>query len=150
MALKYVSVVNKLKEPVDLSCSDSDCSSGSNSQQNNSFYCRLCNKQTTGTVKEPKEEICKKCLKDFPYRMFCKSCKRIFPDRGPFTKEKDRCDFCCEKLEKRRAARKKKTASDDERSFKKKKTIEQEDFECDNYVLVVIKGKHVLKAPFYI
>lgn len=130
------------------STSGGDLSSDSSSDTDNMYFCRVCNKNIKGGSKEikPEEEICKICVANFPERMFCKTCKRYFTSKKPFSKAKDRCNFCFEKLEKAREARKKKGEKSEEPVQKKSKKQEH----SDNYVCLYLKGQCVFKKHFNI
>ena len=108
-------ILSKLVLPkkltTEMSSSDSDTSSNyssSDEEVHQHFVCRLCNKDVKGSPEKGDEnELCKPCQKDFPERMYCKRCKRYYPNGESFGKAKDRCNFCWRKLEKIREARKK-------------------------------------------
>lgn len=151
----------KLKTPMKTNVNMSSSSSSSNSSSSSAdedgiFYCRICNKKVNGTTDgKPTNEVCKPCVKNFPERMFCKSCKRYFPNAEPFGKTKDRCNFCHEKLQLRREARKKKAADSfpegsPEKKKRKQKIEDEEETNTGNYVAVYIKGKCVAKKTLNI
>ena len=121
-----IELANVRKSTLEMSSSfsESDSSSAlsSSDEDEEQFICRLCNKEATGqTGKDYMKELCKACHNDFPERMFCRSCKRYFPNRESFEKSKDRCNFCCKKLEKMREARKKSNSSGKQRVDTKEK-----------------------------
>lgn len=133
------------------SSDDSDNSSSSDAEENE-FYCRFCNKKAKG-IKErkPENEVCSTCVINFPSRMFCKTCKRFYPDKKPFAKSKDRCNYCFEKLMKAREARKKrKEGVQVEVPEKKIKKQQHQTNDDENYICLYVKGQCVFKKHFAI
>lgn len=146
--------MHKRKSEIYSSSSSSSSSSSdeaSSTDTDESFYCRFCNLKSKGLKdRKPQDEVCSNCIVNFPEKMFCKSCKRFFPDRKPFTKAKDRCNFCCEKLEKAREARKRrreecldKFGKADKKEERKKAKKEEE-----SYVSLFINGQCIFKKHF--
>jgi len=134
--------------------SSSDETSSPDTDEDLIYYCRFCNKKNKGKRdRKPEEEVCHHCLEAFPEKMYCKSCRRFFPDRKPFTKAKDRCNFCFEKLEKAREARKRKKEGD--QLNQEDKTKKKEESACkkikkreEGCVYLEINGKRIFKKNF--
>lgn len=110
-------------------------------KKKNSFHCRICNQPAKGKTEEkPEKEICSSCQTNFPNHAFCKSCRRVYPQRDTtFTRSSMRCNYCVDRLQRRREARNAK---------RKKIETPSADDNCDTYVAIFIEGKCVLKKTF--